>query len=49
MTLAIPDISKNLLDLTGYCGIVTGTGRGIGLSLEDDVQIEEEPPPQEVV
>lgn len=33
MALAIPDISQNLFDLNGYCSIVTGAGRGIGLAL----------------
>lgn len=33
MTLPVPDISKNLFDLNGYCSIVTGAGKGIGLTL----------------
>lgn len=33
LALAIPDISQNLFDLSGYCSIVTGAGRGIGLAL----------------
>ena len=33
MTLPIPDISKNLFDLNGFCSIVTGAGKGIGLTL----------------
>jgi short-subunit dehydrogenase len=33
MTLSLPDISKNLFDLNGYCSIVTGAGKGIGLTL----------------
>jgi 3-oxoacyl-[acyl-carrier protein] reductase len=33
MALDVPDISKNLFDLSGYCGIVTGAGQGIGLAL----------------
>lgn len=33
MTLPIPDVSKNLFDLSGFCSIVTGAGKGIGLTL----------------
>ena len=33
MTLPMPDISKNLFDLSGYCSIVTGAGQGIGRAL----------------
>ena len=33
MSLPIPDISKNLFDLSGYCSIVTGAGQGIGKAL----------------
>ena len=33
MPLEVPDISKNLFDLSGYCSVVTGAGQGIGLSL----------------
>ena len=33
MTLPIPDVSKNLFDLNGFCSIVTGAGKGIGLTL----------------
>ena len=29
----VPDISRNLFDLSGYCSIVTGAGQGIGLGL----------------
>ncbi len=32
MTLPVPDISKNLFDLNGFCSIVTGVGKGIGLT-----------------
>ncbi len=33
MSLAFPDISKDLFDLNGYCSIVTGAGQGIGFAL----------------
>ena len=33
MPLDLPDISRNLFDLSGYCSVVTGAGQGIGLSL----------------
>jgi len=33
MTAPIPDISRDLFDLTGYCSVVTGASMGIGLSL----------------
>jgi 3-oxoacyl-[acyl-carrier protein] reductase len=33
MPLPVPDISRNLFDLSGYCSIVTGAGQGIGLAL----------------
>lgn len=33
MTLPIPDVSKSLFDLNGFCSIVTGAGKGIGLTL----------------
>lgn len=33
MKAPIPDISKDLFDLTGYCSIVTGASLGIGLSM----------------
>ncbi|UCH27654.1 MAG: SDR family oxidoreductase [Trueperaceae bacterium] len=33
MALDVPNISKNLFDLGGYCSIVTGAGQGIGLAL----------------
>ena len=33
MTLPVPDVSKNLFDLNGFCSIVTGAGKGIGLTL----------------
>ena len=32
MPVPVPDISRNLFDLNGYCSIVTGAGQGIGLS-----------------
>jgi len=35
MPLPIPDISRNLFDLSGYCSIVTGAGQGIGLTLAE--------------
>ena len=35
MPLAVPDISRNLFDLSGYCSIVTGAGQGIGLALAE--------------
>jgi 3-oxoacyl-[acyl-carrier protein] reductase len=35
MPLPIPDISRNLFDLSGYCSIVTGAGQGIGLALAE--------------
>jgi len=33
MPLPVPDISRNLFELSGYCSIVTGAGQGIGLAL----------------
>ena len=33
--LAVPDISRNLFDLSGYCSIVTGASQGIGLALAE--------------
>jgi NAD(P)-dependent dehydrogenase (short-subunit alcohol dehydrogenase family) len=33
MSLPVPDISRNLFDLSGYRSIVTGAGQGIGLVL----------------
>jgi NAD(P)-dependent dehydrogenase (short-subunit alcohol dehydrogenase family) len=33
MSLAFPDISENLFDLSGSCSIVTGAGQGIGFAL----------------
>ena len=35
MSLPVPDISRNLFDLSGYCSIVTGAGQGIGLALAE--------------
>ena len=35
MPLPVPDISRNLFDLSGYCSIVTGAGQGIGLILAE--------------
>jgi NAD(P)-dependent dehydrogenase (short-subunit alcohol dehydrogenase family) len=35
MPLPVPDISRNLFDLGGYCSIVTGAGQGIGLALAE--------------
>ena len=35
MKAPIPDISRDLFDLTGYCSIVTGASVGIGLSLAE--------------
>ena len=35
MKAPIPDISKDLFDLTGYCSIVTGASVGIGLSIAE--------------
>ena len=35
MPLPVPDISRNLFDLSGYCSIVTGAGQGIGLTLAE--------------
>ena len=35
MPLPVPDISRNLFDLSGYCSIVTGAGQGIGLVLAE--------------
>ena len=31
----IPDISRDLFDLTGYCSIVTGASVGIGLNIAE--------------
>jgi NAD(P)-dependent dehydrogenase (short-subunit alcohol dehydrogenase family) len=33
MPLPVPDISRNLFDLSGRCSVVTGAGQGIGLAL----------------
>ena len=33
MAPPLPDFSRNLFDLDGYCSIITGAGRGIGLAL----------------
>ena len=33
MSLPVPDISRSLFDLSGYCSIVTGASQGIGLAL----------------
>ena len=35
MKAPIPDISRDLFDLTGYCSIVTGASVGIGLSIAE--------------
>jgi NAD(P)-dependent dehydrogenase (short-subunit alcohol dehydrogenase family) len=35
MPLQVPDISRNLFDLSGYCSIVTGAGQGIGIALAE--------------
>src|SRR5262249_18532409 len=35
MPLPVPDISQNLFNLSGYCSIVTGAGKGIGLTLAE--------------
>src|SRR5919106_5769661 len=35
MPLPVPDLSRNLFDLSGYCSIVTGAGQGIGLALAE--------------
>ena len=35
MKAPIPDISKDLFDLTGYCSIVTGASVGIGLNIAE--------------
>ncbi len=35
MKAPIPDISKDLFDLTGYCSIVTGASVGIGLKIAE--------------
>src|SRR5271154_5567237 len=35
MPIPVPDISRNLFDLSGYCSIVTGAGQGIGLTLAE--------------
>src|SRR5215471_20862594 len=35
MPLPIPEISRNLFALSGYCSIVTGAGQGIGLALAE--------------
>jgi hypothetical protein len=35
MKAPIPDISKDLFDLTGYCSIVTGASAGIGLKIAE--------------
>jgi NAD(P)-dependent dehydrogenase (short-subunit alcohol dehydrogenase family) len=35
MKAPIPDISRDLFDLTGYCTIVTGASVGIGLSIAE--------------
>lgn len=35
MKALVPDISKDLFDLTGYCSIVTGASAGIGLCLAE--------------
>ena len=35
MSLPVPDISRNLFDLSGYCSIVTGATQVIGLALAE--------------
>ena len=35
MKAPIPDISRDLFDLTGYCSIVTGASMGIGLNIAE--------------
>ena len=35
MPLSVPDISRNLFDLSDYCSIITGAGQGIGLVLAE--------------
>ena len=35
MKAPIPDISRDLFDLTGYCSIVTGASVGIGLNIAE--------------
>jgi short-subunit dehydrogenase len=35
MKAPIPDISRDLFDLTGYCTIVTGARMGIGLNIAE--------------
>ena len=35
MKAPIPDISRDLFDLTGYCSIVTGASVGIGLKIAE--------------
>ena len=35
MPLPVPNISRNLFDLSGYCSIITGAGQGIGLALAE--------------
>ena len=35
MKAPIPDLSRDLFDLTGYCSIVTGASVGIGLSIAE--------------
>ncbi|HRI14557.1 MAG TPA: SDR family oxidoreductase [Verrucomicrobiota bacterium] len=35
MKAPIPDITKDMFDLTGYCTIVTGASMGIGLSMAE--------------
>jgi short-subunit dehydrogenase len=35
MKAPIPDISRDLFDLTGYCSIVTGGSMGIGLNIAE--------------
>ena len=35
MKAPIPDISRDLFDLTGYCSIVTGASAGIGLNIAE--------------
>jgi len=35
MKAPIPDISRDMFDLTGYCSIVTGASVGIGLNIAE--------------
>lgn len=35
MKAPIPDITRDLFDLSGYCSIVTGAGAGTGLAIAE--------------